>query len=148
MLPLSAQERQAMAQTVELARLPNPLEIRMADRDTHQVFSPISGARTLRGPGLSALRQDVTEHNGSGWQELAAVLKTGSQVRLDLIFTDAHEALLQASLDQTVEDFRLALSENLALQFSALVSLEFQAAPGSALQAEATLTLSGPASLL
>lgn len=145
MFALSVQEKQDMNAAIQAGRLPNGTVISMADRASHLVFGALTGVREIQGPRLSGVRRDVTSHNSGGWQELLSVLRSGGEVRFVLLVDDSHAELLEASLAQTEETFQLALTNLLAVQFTALVELDFRAGVVGALRADVKLTLTGAA---
>lgn len=145
MLPVTAGERAGMLAAMNDGRLPNQSVLRMSDRLSHTLYQVVPGVHNLRGPQQSGQRRDVTTTASGGALELLGVLKTSGVITFEVIYADAHEDLLGASRDQTLERFELVFPPEVAtsLHFWALVSLAFGARLPGVIWAQVRLDVSG-----
>jgi len=143
----------AMAQT-DIPGLTHSVFLKMADRATHLIYTTVGHVLKIDGLVLEGKKQDVTSHLSGGWMENKNVLKDGGKMSFKVHFLES-EATLNlttglgaAALAQTVEYFQVTYVDGSSLQFTAFVSVAFEAPVNSRLVGRVVLDLTGPVMVL
>ncbi|MEI7847456.1 MAG: hypothetical protein WCK35_16770 [Chloroflexota bacterium] len=161
----------AMAQT-DIPGLTHSVFLKMADRATHLIYTTVGHVLKIDGLVLEGKKQDVTSHLSGGWMENKNVLKDGGKMSFKVhflgttnsgVYSESESTLNlttglgAAALQQTVEYFQVTYVDGSspqvpgpisALQFTAFVSVAFEAPVNSRLVGRVVLDLTGPVTVL
>lgn len=87
--------------------------LQMGDGGTPEVFTTIANVQDFDAPGIEQTPDDVTSHDGGGWEHSLPIVLRGGEISLELAFlpTNATHSytmgLLKAAYDKTKSHFRV-----------------------------------------